>query len=494
MASEQREEKGASAPRKKPFGGFVLISVRQIMMAWSAHQYGHIHLRDLRTWFALYEMRVRRCCLDDGQTPNYATWEIQRLIGGAGGGAICDSLRRLKAVGLLRTFSEDCIEFTSSLDDLTFETAQIEKILGRIRNDSRLVPVPRRILRLMAGGARRTLIAVILGHIIRCMFFKGGKVYSSGCVKSNWIVDVFGISERMVHEQRAHLIALGWLIPKETPQRVLNNVGLWLSVNLNWSQDSTKTTEATPPPEVPASSPTATLPVENTPSEAQKLAVPPAISSDKLAAPSKPLKPLRENENPETASGEKSGSCLKKVQNGKIPDPTLHNVRSEDLQDPVRLMALHIQAVQQGTISNSEADRLNFFAAANHARVIGSVNPPGLFVRIVRSKLFKYCTQDDEDVARAQIRRVLYPTPSTDGYPRGGSLCGFSEGPPKGSSLSDDARFVRDVVRMLRPKGVAESSTWRLVNREHPEWTRERWDAASAELNGGLSSPVCNGL
>jgi hypothetical protein len=25
---------------------------------------------------------------------------------------------------------------------------------------------------------------------------------------------------------------------------------------------------------------------------------------------------------------------------------------------------------------------------------------------------------------------------------------------------------------------------WRLVNRERPEWTRERWDMALAELQG----------
>ena len=52
--------------------------------------------------------------------------------------------------------------------------------------------------------------------------------------------------------------------------------------------------------------------------------------------------------------------------------------------------------------------------------------------------------------------------------------------------LSDDARFVRDVTNQLRQRGIPESSVWRLVNRERPEWTRERWDAARAELRAEL--------
>ena len=55
---------------------------------------------------------------------------------------------------------------------------------------------------------------------------------------------------------------------------------------------------------------------------------------------------------------------------------------------------------------------------------------------------------------------------------------------PFGGGLSDDARFVRDITNLLRQRGIAESLMWRLVNRERPEWTRERWEAARAELRG----------
>ncbi|HYW82184.1 MAG TPA: hypothetical protein VFB30_02940, partial [Spirochaetia bacterium] len=109
----------------------------------------------------------------------------------------------------------------------------------------------------------------------------------------------------------------------------------------------------------------------------------------------------------------------------------------------------------------------------------GSRNPPGLFVRILRSGLWSFLTQDDEDVARVQLRRVLYPEGAPPELPR-------AEAPRPAPGPSDDARFVRDITNLLRQRGIPESSMWRLVNRERPEWTRERWDAARAELRAEL--------
>jgi hypothetical protein len=491
MDSEERRKGGDGAPRRKPVGGFILISITQFIMAWSALRGGHIGLRDLRVWFALWEMRARRCCLDDGQTPEYSTREIQRLIGGAGGESIRECLRRLKAAGLIKALTKETIELATSLDDLTFETDQVRETLGQIPNNARLVPVPRRIVRLIAGGARRTLIATILGHLIRCAYYKGGKVSPSGCVKASWIADVFGISERMVHDQRRHLIELGWLIPQETSQRVLNSHGIWMRINLDWSHDATKTNEA-------ASSPsTVTLPVENPSPASQELAPLQSLFPEEPAPPEETNKPLAgaKNQKPDDgqpASGGPDPGFYKQDQDGKTPEPTLRDVKPEDLRDPARLLVLHAQALEQGAISNSEHDRLNFFAAANHARVIGSVNPPGLFIRIVRSKLFGFLTQDDEDAARAMIHRALYPTLGRETSSRVGPPGAINEVVPPWPSLSDDARFVRHITRVLKAKGVSESSCWRLVNREKPEWTRDRWDAALAELQAErLPSHAC---
>ena len=62
------------------------------------------------------------------------------------------------------------------------------------------------------------------------------------------------------------------------------------------------------------------------------------------------------------------------------------------------------------------------------------------------------------------------------------------EAPRPSPGLSDDARLVRDLSNLLRQRGIPESNVWRLVNRERPEWTRERWDMALAELRGEVGA------
>ena len=61
----------------------------------------------------------------------------------------------------------------------------------------------------------------------------------------------------------------------------------------------------------------------------------------------------------------------------------------------------------RGVVGASEADRLRFLAAAEHARAVGTVNAPGLFARIVRRGLWSYSTQADEDAAARRLREHL---------------------------------------------------------------------------------------
>jgi hypothetical protein len=498
MHQETSQQGGRAEPKRKPAGGFALVSVTQMMMAWCAFREGHIGLKELRVYFALVEMNARRCRLDDGQTPEFTIEELRKLVGGEGGETLRESLRRLKRVGLVRTLTKEFIELATELDELTFDTTPVQDALDKVPHHYRLVPVPRRIIRLIAGGARRTLIATLLGHMVRCLFYRAGKVHPSGVVKASWVADVFGVSERQVHLQRQHLIELGLLVRLETPQRVLNRHGQWFAFNLDWSPAAPALVGA-PGDAVPAKAATVTEPpADSPPAGATPLdggrggvAAPPEPSPPLAEIPPQTVtpkgksEPLREDlKTSKPGSAGPVGDCIHPSEEKILPKPTLHDVRPEDLRDPVRLMTLHGQATAEGAISNSEADRLNFFAAANHARVIGSINPPGLFVRIIRSNLFGFLTQDDEDVARAQIRKVLYPKTAPEQLPRGGPYSAFSSPSQSRPQLSDDARFVRDIVRVLKTKGIPDSSCWRFVNRERPEWTRERWDQALGELNG----------
>lgn len=487
------ETESRTESKRKPEGGFCFFTGTQFAMAWTALREGKINLREFRVYFALAEMKNRRC-QDDQRPPKFTPREIRKLVGGVRGER--EAVHKLLAVGLLRQVTKTNIEFATDPSELRFEPKTLDDTLAKIPNRDRRVPVPRRIVRLIAGGARRTLIATILGHLIRCLFYKHGLCQPKGCVKASWIADVFGISERAVKEQRQHLIALGWLLPQKTPQRTLNAHGLWVAINLAWDGLSVAKETLRQPAEEEES----TAAEEETPEPAPQPALqpckepapPPAQNLLKTLPPSPPYKeenkePLpRGSKNQKPACGGRSGVYNSQSrETGTQADrrPTLRDVKAEDLSDPARLLELHAQAVAAGYITSSEAARLNFFAAANHARVIGSKNPPGLFVRIVRSGLWSFLTQADEDVARVQLRQLLYPE-AREGPP---GLPRFSEAArrlPARRELSADARFVRDITNVLRQRGVPESSVWRLVNRERPEWTRERWDQAQAELQG----------
>src|SRR5512142_707113 len=221
-------------PQRKPEGGFAFFSVMQLVMAWTAFREGQIGLRDLRVYFALAEMKSRRCGCGADEPPEFTPLEVRNLVGGAGGER--EAVNKLLAVGLLREVSKSTIEFATDPSELRFVPETLDATLDLIRNNQRRVPVPRRIIRLIAGGARRTLIATILGHLIRCLYYKRGECHPKGCCKASWIAEVFGVCERSVKGQRRHLVALGWLIPQETPQRILNLHGLWLAINLAWNR------------------------------------------------------------------------------------------------------------------------------------------------------------------------------------------------------------------------------------------------------------------
>ena len=113
-------------------------------------------------------------------------------------------------------------------------------------------------------------------------------------------------------------------------------------------------------------------------------------------------------------------------------------MRVEDLKDTGRLLRLHAQAVARGLVGSSEADRLRFVGAAEHALALGTGNPPGLFMYLVRGRLWRYLTQGDEDRAHARIKREFAGEPP----PRSGVGPGASWGGPV---LSADAVLVREV-------------------------------------------------
>jgi hypothetical protein len=125
-------------------------------------------------------------------------------------------------------------------------------------------------------------------------------------------------------------------------------------------------------------------------------------------------------------------------------------------------------------VTTSERDRLRFVAAAEHARIIGTTNPCGLFVRLVWCGLWSFLKQDDEDAASARLKRHLYgkslERPTLKVQPA--SAAEF---------LSEDALIVRSIRAAVARAGY-QGDAFPLLKRQKPEWSRERWDQASAEL------------
>jgi hypothetical protein len=93
----------------------------------------------------------------------------------------------------------------------------------------------------------------------------------------------------------------------------------------------------------------------------------------------------------------------------------------------------------------------------------------------VRCGLWTFLTQDDEDAANARLKRYYYGMTPERKEPQRYSTV------REAVDLSEDARLVQALqaaVARTKFRGCA----FPLLKREHPEWTRERWDRALAEL------------
>jgi hypothetical protein len=463
----------ATRSARKPHGGFVLLTVEILCLLWWVYRQRYIQLRDLRVWLACQEMVARRCQLQPDQVPHYTLAELHGLVGGVGGPHLRCSLRRLEAHGLL-AWSSTCITFITASNALrgipdrtSFITMQ-----ATLPNLQRRVPVPRPTLRLLALGCRASVIATILGHLIRCLYTHARplRCVSGGWCKASWIAEVFQVDRRRIKAARRHLATLGWLEIAAVPQHTLNRWGSYVYVSLTWDRPAHATGRR------------GSLPAAG---ETTRLPPPPQFSTTTLPPLTSHKEPLQEHQHqqlaprphplvlmPRTASLASSSPPHDLFRPDKaLPPPTLSHIVPEDLQDTARLLTLFIHAQTQGLIGKSDSERLTFCALAEHAKVVGSANPCGLFAALVRRQQWHFVTDSDEDVAQARLKAYLYgpgaraaPPPTT--------------APP---ALSPDATIVRYVRTQLARAGW-QGDAFGLVSRGDPTWTRERWEHATAEL------------
>jgi len=467
-------------------GGFVLVPVGQLLSTWRACRQRPLGVADFRTWLACREMVARRCTCKDGRPPAYGFAELSRLTGVTEKRGRA-SVRRLVAAGLL-TWSVGVIAFpeTGSRSGSGMDAGG-EALNDTIGGGKGSVAVPRRILRLMAGGARPALIATALAVLLRCLARGRGGFRSRGRLKASWIARVFDVDLRRVKQARKEWIDLGWIIPEQTDRWAENAWGRTFHIELAWDR-------------------AAVLP------DGHRLPPPSAAGGPRLPPPDSHPEPLREIRNQEPAppgpagveftGTEETPASLQPVVGaepsageeknratdsrrptettdgaggGPLPAPTLNDVRVEDLRDTGRLLRLHEQAVARKLVGASEADRLRFVAAAEHARAVGTRNPPGLFVRLVRGRLWRFLTQADEDTAAGRLKRHLF------GAPKGVSGSGPRPSVVDRPRLSADALVVREVRAAVARAGY-RGDPFPLVRARDGSWTRARWDGALSEL------------
>ena len=362
---------------RKPLGGYSFIKVMELCKVWSAYRKREIRLVDLRTWFACQELVARRKTMGQGRRPRYTIEEIHRLIGGVGGEHVRASLRRLEDARLV-SWSEAKVTFPSGPEGLSPEVEEaLFKMAGEIVNHRRKVPVPRRTLRFIAGGSRPAVIATILGYLFRCAYYRGGKWKGLGACKVSWMAKVFGISDRNIKAAKRHLVRIGWLIPAESPHWYQRRYGSRAAVNFMWDRTLSQTGSSLHAP----FSTTRSSPLE---------------SNRKL---------LSEYRNQKSASRGPAGFSEKE---GRGEKPKLRHVVPDDLRDTGRLLELFREAVCKGLLRKTESDRLRFVAAAEHARLAGTRNPPGLFSALVRRRLWHFSTQADEEAAQCRLKEYFF--------------------------------------------------------------------------------------
>ncbi len=357
----------------KPAGGFVLVREGALWAAWTALRDGRIELLDLRVWLAAFELVERRLASGAKRQPRYCREELRRLVGGEGARTCRGSFARLRMAGLL-----ECAP------------ASIRMLGGRggLPCEGRWVPIPRPLLRHLASARGRAYIATALGHLLRCLFLRNKLCRSGGYVKASWIAESFGVAQRSVKEARGALVERGFLVVLAADQSRLNRLGAPVVINLTLPN----ATDSAPPISFKGS--------ESAPPE----------KHDQLS--------LRRSGNQQPArSADPTAACTG-------VGPTLRDVKPADLKDARRLASLFEQATERGLVQHSEADRLAFFAAALHARRVGTRNACGLFAWTVWRRKYEVLSQDDEDRARRALVRFRAGTDVPTGDPARNAAAG----------------------------------------------------------------------
>ena len=114
---------------------------------------------------------------------------------------------------------------------------------------------------------------------------------------------------------------------------------------------------------------------------------------------------------------------------------------------------------------------------AEHSKAVGS-KPCRLFAWMAWKGRWEFITQADEDAARMRLKLHFHAPPVKPKVP--------PKARPEREPLSADAILVQTITEALK-RANHRGDGFPLLKRERPEWTRERWDQALAELEASRS-------
>jgi len=260
----------------------------------------------------------------------------------------------------------------------------INSVCGVGRRSARAIPVPRALLKELSRSRKPALVKVILAYLIRGLSFsKGGEIKTKGTVKASWIAEHFGLSLRSVKGVRTELISLGFISKDEgSTQWKLNRDGAYFEIRIDGVVEFKR-----------------------------PLFTPPGTDKRPEFAPpiERPSIPFRNKD--QKVRARTGGSGVKKqskklARAGELPPPNIWNVQEADLNRISRMGELYRQACRARIIKHSEANRLNFFAAAIRARDVEEGSPPRVFMGIIRSKLWHHITGEQEDRALTALKKL----------------------------------------------------------------------------------------
>lgn len=406
---------------EKPDGGFVLVPAWVLVAAWQGVRTGDLRPVDLRVWLATFEAVARRCKARKGCRAAFRVEEFMGLTGCARR-TVLESLARLRACGLVNVRRSGVVH-GGTLVDLSFgDSPVVREAMDLVVNQRRRVPVPRRVVRMLAACDSPSLIATAFGHLLRCLYLRGRMCSSGGLCKSTWVAEVFGISDRSVKRGRAELLRLGLLLKSPTQQGVLNRWGQGLRWNLHWQGAATRRAGVGA-------------------GMAARVSPPRAVKHARVSPPRRTSISLSGSENQQRGGGRRHGACGRSSRGVG----GLGHVRAETLANADALRGLFVRAVGGGLVRACEADALKFAGAAMHARRVGTRNVAGLFATVVRRGLWSHVSHEDEERAR-HVAATLLTRRSRPARPQAASERAVPGRVPVATVTAEERERIRKLI------------------------------------------------